>query len=144
MLHACKCKACPHGLSMFLWCHMQLSGSTFDHMFVSTLARASETADIVTAGMHGPPRTDMPVLREIDLYSFQVRRPNPIASTKCYVQDRELHWFKGQALCQSITSHPPLLNPTPPIAGFPGHAEVRTERRVCQGVQHVPHIGDEL
>uniref|UniRef100_A0A383V7R8 Uncharacterized protein n=1 Tax=Tetradesmus obliquus TaxID=3088 RepID=A0A383V7R8_TETOB len=43
----------------------------FDTLYVSPLTRATQTADIITAGM-GLRSVTLPSLREIDLYSFQV------------------------------------------------------------------------
>ncbi|GAX78478.1 hypothetical protein CEUSTIGMA_g5917.t1 [Chlamydomonas eustigma] len=50
-----------------------LQKETFDRIYASPLARARETADIILkGGSHsGTPRYNLPVLREIDLYSFQ-------------------------------------------------------------------------
>jgi broad specificity phosphatase PhoE len=44
----------------------------FDTLYVSPLTRATQTADIITDGM-GLRAVMLPSLREIDLYSFQVR-----------------------------------------------------------------------
>lgn len=57
--------AAPHSNS-----HMQLSNERFDKLITSPLARATETADIIWQEMGGP-RSVLPALREIDLYSFQ-------------------------------------------------------------------------
>ncbi|GBF99445.1 2-carboxy-D-arabinitol-1-phosphatase-like [Raphidocelis subcapitata] len=47
-----------------------LEGESFSSLFVSPLARARQTADIVARGQGLEPRV-LPALREIDLYSFQ-------------------------------------------------------------------------
>ena len=48
----------------------QLSDAEFDVMFRSPLRRCTQTSDIIW-GERAEPVVDMPVLREIDLYSFQ-------------------------------------------------------------------------
>lgn len=59
-------------LSFPLHC-LQLKDDSFDVLFVSPLQRARQTADIVAAGRGELPSRTLPALREIDLYSFQVR-----------------------------------------------------------------------
>lgn len=62
-----NCPAHPHRPSA-----LQLEAQHFDASYHSPLQRAQRTADIVWGGRQGP-RFEDPVLREIDLYSFQVR-----------------------------------------------------------------------
>lgn len=50
---------------------VQLASENFDMLINSPLKRASQTADIVWGDRQGP-RRELPGLREIDLYSFQV------------------------------------------------------------------------
>ena len=52
---------------------VQLRGIDFDALMHSPLSRAAETAQIVWGSRDGPVTVE-PVLREIDLYTFQVRR----------------------------------------------------------------------
>lgn len=54
---------------------VQLKDQRFDHLYVSPLARARETADIIWEGRAPVKRHEPPVLREIDLYSFQAGPP---------------------------------------------------------------------
>lgn len=54
---------------------VQLKDQRFDHLYVSPLARARETADIIWEGRAPVKRHEPPVLREIDLYSFQAGSP---------------------------------------------------------------------
>lgn len=49
----------------------QLEGKAFDALFYSPLKRAAATAQVVWGERPGPQYPD-PVLREVDLYSFQV------------------------------------------------------------------------
>lgn len=52
---------------------MQLRDSTFDRLYCSPLTRARQTAEIVWEGRQPTEGgwRELPVLREIDLYSFQ-------------------------------------------------------------------------
>ena len=52
-------------------CFTQLRGCDFDALIHSPLARAAETARIVWGDRDGP-ITELPTLREVDLYAFQV------------------------------------------------------------------------
>lgn len=52
---------------------VQLAGWDFTSMFVSPLKRAVQTSEIVWGGRKAPV-VQLPSLREIDLYSFQVSR----------------------------------------------------------------------
>lgn len=52
---------------------VQLRGVDFGTLIHSPLSRAVETAQIVWGSRDGPVTVE-PVLREIDLYTFQVRR----------------------------------------------------------------------
>ena len=49
----------------------QLRSSDFDALIHSPLARAAETARIVWGDREGPV-TELPTLREVDLYAMQV------------------------------------------------------------------------
>ncbi len=49
----------------------QLRSSSFDALIHSPLARAAETARIVWGDRDGPV-TELPTLREVDLYAMQV------------------------------------------------------------------------
>jgi broad specificity phosphatase PhoE len=51
---------------------LQLAKQEFDCLFYSPLSRAADTAEAVWNGRAGPQYAD-PVLREIDLYTFQVK-----------------------------------------------------------------------
>jgi broad specificity phosphatase PhoE len=55
-----------------LYC-LQLKDDVFDKLFISPLTRATQTAEII-AGDRDLDTTMLPALREIDLYSFQVRQ----------------------------------------------------------------------
>lgn len=61
---------------------LQLKDEKFDALFVSPLKRARQTAEIVTEGLGLKPRV-LPSLREIDLYSFQVRAYNLMCMYVC-------------------------------------------------------------
>ena len=50
---------------------MQLKNDNFDTMFFSPLKRAAKTGKIIWGSRPGE-TVEMPSLREIDLYSFQV------------------------------------------------------------------------
>ena len=50
---------------------LQLRSSDFDALIHSPLARAAETARIVWGDRDGPV-TELPTLREVDLYAMQV------------------------------------------------------------------------
>ena len=64
----CKPSAPERALAL-----LQLRSSKFDALIHSPLARAAETAKIVWGPREGPV-TVVPSLREIDLYTFEVRR----------------------------------------------------------------------
>lgn len=53
---------------------VQLDGNEFGQLFHSPLSRAARTAEIIWGSRSGPVSV-LPSLREVDLYSFQVRSP---------------------------------------------------------------------
>eukprot|EP00878_Enallax_costatus_P007368 GHUV01007717.1.p1 GENE.GHUV01007717.1~~GHUV01007717.1.p1 ORF type:complete len:340 (+),score=19.49 GHUV01007717.1:20-1039(+) len=80
-----------------------LSGDNFESLYVSPLTRATQTADIITQGRQLTTKT-LPVLREIDLYSFQGLLKS---EGKSRFGDEYIMWQK-QAEAFTIDQHAPV------------------------------------